>query len=94
MRKKYDVHERKWQLTGREVEEKMTRMVEGIIQHNKDFVEMNKISSVDQIRLRNSKLAEAPDYPKPYKRRNMQRASFGSKDLSGSEMKLIQNTIH
>ena len=46
----------------------MEKLVEGIKQHGKDFEEMNRISSVDQIRLRNSKMAEAPVYPKPYKK--------------------------
>ena len=52
----YGVGERKWQLSGHEVQVHMEKLVEGIKQHGKEFEEMTKISSVDTIRLRNSKI--------------------------------------
>ena len=71
----------------------MFKLVNGIKQHGKEFEEMNKVSSVDQIRLRNSKMAEAPVYPKPYKKQSPQRVSFGAEAISTNGWKVIQDTL-
>ena len=40
----------------REVDSKISKMVEEMKQHGKDFEEMTKISSVDTIKLRNNRI--------------------------------------
>ena len=48
--------ERKWQMSVSEVDEHMAKMVDKMKRHGKEFEEMTKVSSVDTIKLRNSKI--------------------------------------
>jgi len=56
------------QLTVREVNEAMQTMVDEMRKHGKEFEEKTKVSCVDTIKLRNSKVIQEP--PKPKQNRN------------------------
>ena len=78
----YGGTERKWQMSVGEVENHMNRMINKMKQHGKDFEEMTKVSSVDTIKLRNSRILIEPTRPKPFKRRNRELSSLGGDILS------------
>ena len=63
-----DVADRRGQLTVREVNEAMQTMVDEMRKHGKEFEEKTKVSCVDTIKLRNSKVIQEP--PKPKQNRN------------------------
>ena len=65
-----------------EVGSHMSRMVEKMKQHGKDFEEMTKISSVDTIKLRNSRILVEPDMPKQFKKRNRELSQLKGDMLS------------
>ena len=63
-----DANDRRGQLTVREVNEAMQTMVDEMRKHGKEFEEKTKVSCVDTIKLRNSKVIQEP--PKPKQNRN------------------------
>ena len=65
-----------------EVGSHMSRMVEKMKQHGKDFEEMTKISSVDTIKLRNSRILVEPNMPKQFKKRNRELSQLKGDMLS------------
>ena len=65
-----------------EVDNHMNRMINKMKQHGKDFEEMTKVSSVDTIKLRNSRILIEPTRPKPFKRRNRELSTLGGDVLS------------
>ena len=77
----------------REVGSKMSKMVEEMKQHGKDFEEMTKISSVDTIKLRNNRILVQPEVVKPFKKRYRELSSLEGEVLSEKELKVITGAM-
>ena len=74
----------------REVNQAMKRMVNQMKQHGQQFQEMTKISSVDTIMLRNSRVLREPPRPKQYRNKRLSEASTGGLQASGERRVLIK----
>ena len=86
-----DANDRRGQLTVREVNEAMQTMVDEMRKHGKEFEEKTKVSCVDTIKLRNSKVIQEP--PKPKQNRNRRSIdSFAGELRDTSERKVLHKS--
>ena len=86
-----DAADRRGQLTVREVNEAMQTMVDEMRKHGREFEEKTKVSCVDTIKLRNSKVIQEP--PKPKQSRNRRSIdSLAGANRNTSEKKILNKT--
>ena len=87
-----DANDRRGQLTVREVNEAMQIMVDEMREHGREFEEKTKVSCVDTIKLRNSKVIQEPPKPKQNRNRRSIDSLAGAAIRDTSEKKLLNKT--